>query len=87
MNRSEIDTIIQLAWDDLTSFEEIEAKTGLTEAEVITLMRRELKRSSFRRWRTRVSGRPAKHRKLLEHRKLAANRRTHGQWLRESLDH
>ncbi len=58
--------IIRLAWEDRTSFEEIEERTGLTEKEVIAVMRRELKPSSFKMWRKRVSGRVTKHRKLLE---------------------
>ena len=58
--------IIRLAWEDRTSFEEIEERTGLTEKEVIDVMRRELKPSSFKMWRKRVSGRVTKHRKLLE---------------------
>jgi len=58
--------IIRLAWEDRTTFEEIEERTGLTEAEVIKVMRRELKPSSFRMWRKRVSGRITKHRKRFE---------------------
>ena len=58
--------IIRLAWEDRTTFEEIEQKTGLTEAEVIKVMRRELKPSSFRMWRKRVNGRITKHRKRFE---------------------
>ncbi|MEM6916321.1 MAG: TIGR03643 family protein [Verrucomicrobiota bacterium] len=60
---TETDAIIRLAWEDRTTFEEIEKRTGLTEAEVIRVMRRELKPASFRRWRKRVSGRVTKHRK------------------------
>ena len=62
----EISRIIRYAWEDRTTFEEIEQRTGLTEKQVIDLMRRELKPSSFRLWRKRVSGRVTKHRKLLE---------------------
>jgi uncharacterized protein (TIGR03643 family) len=65
--------IIRLAWEDRTTFEEIEERTGLTEAEVIKVMRRELKPSSFRMWRKRVSGRITKHRKRFE--KEVRNRR------------
>jgi uncharacterized protein (TIGR03643 family) len=54
--------IIRMAWEDRCSFETIEERTGLTEAEVIQVMRRELKPGSFRRWRRRVSGRSTKHR-------------------------
>jgi len=58
--------VVRLAWEDRTSFEEIRERTGLVESQVIDLMRRELKPSSFRCWRKRVSGRVTKHRKLLE---------------------
>lgn len=58
--------IIRLAWEDRTSFEEITERTGLVERAVIEVMRRELKPSSFRLWRKRVSGRVTKHRRLLE---------------------
>jgi len=56
--------IIRMAWEDRTTFDEILDKTGFTEADVIKLMRSELKPSSFRMWRKRVSGRITKHRKL-----------------------
>jgi len=58
--------IVRLAWEDRTSFEEIRERTGLAESQVMDLMRREFKPSSFRCWRKRVSGRVTKHRKLLE---------------------
>ncbi|MGB6223248.1 TIGR03643 family protein [Haloferula sp.] len=60
------DQIIRMAWEDRTSFEEIEKRTGLAEAEVIKVMRRNLKPPSFRLWRKRVSGRVTKHRKLMK---------------------
>ncbi|MFT4550422.1 MAG: hypothetical protein ACI9MB_004399 [Verrucomicrobiales bacterium] len=50
-----------MAWEDRTSFDEIEKRTGVTEAEVIKIMRANLKLGSFRRWRERVSGRITKH--------------------------
>ncbi|MGC6404338.1 MAG: TIGR03643 family protein [Candidatus Comchoanobacterales bacterium] len=52
-----------MAWCDKTSFDTILATTGLSESEVITIMRRHLKPRSFRLWRKRVSGRIAKHEK------------------------
>lgn len=55
------DRIIEMAWEDRTPFEAIEAQFGLPEAEVIALMRRELKPGSFRRWRKHVQGRKTKH--------------------------
>ena len=58
----DIDRIIEMAWEDRTSFEAIEFQFGLPESEVIKLMRTELKRSSFNLWRKRVnSGISQKH--------------------------
>jgi uncharacterized protein (TIGR03643 family) len=68
MTPAQISTIIRLAWEDRTTFEEIRKRTGVAEHEVIDIMRRELKPSSFRLWRKRVSGRVTKHRKLLKQR-------------------
>lgn len=62
MEQKDIDRIIEMAWEDRTSFEAIEFQFGLKEADVIALMRRELKRSSFNLWRKRVnSGVSQKH--------------------------
>ena len=56
------DRIIEMAWEDRTPFEAIKIQFDITEAEVIQLMRRELKRSSFNLWRKRVnSGISQKH--------------------------
>jgi uncharacterized protein (TIGR03643 family) len=51
---AEIDRIIEMAWEDRTPFEAILVQFGLREQEVVQLMRRELKASSWRRWRERV---------------------------------
>ena len=64
INELEIDRIIEMAWEDRTPFEAIKRLYGLSEGEVITIMRKGLKQSSFKRWRARVSGRPTKHEKL-----------------------
>ena len=58
-----IDTVIGMAWSDRISFEEIKKKTGLKESEVISIMRKNLKKSSYVLWRKRVRGRITKHRK------------------------
>ena len=63
---AEVDAVIRMAWEDRTTFEVIERRTGLREPDVIRLMRRELKPASFRIWRARVSGRITKHRKKFE---------------------
>jgi uncharacterized protein (TIGR03643 family) len=60
----DVSAVIQMAWEDRTTFETIYERVGLTEPEVIRLMRSELKPSSFRMWRTRMKGRATKHRAL-----------------------
>ena len=62
-----IDEVIGMAWSDKVSFEEIKKKTGLNEKEVISIMRKNLKKSSFILWRKRVRGRLSKHRKRTRH--------------------
>jgi uncharacterized protein (TIGR03643 family) len=56
-----MDRIIQMAWEDRTAFDTITAQFGVSEAQVIQLMRKTMKRSSFELWRQRVSGRKTKH--------------------------
>ena len=64
MHLSDIDRIIEMAWEDRTPFEAIRIQFGLPESEVIQLMRKQLKRSSFNLWRKRVnSGVSQKHAK------------------------
>jgi uncharacterized protein (TIGR03643 family) len=60
----DIDRIVEMAWEDRTPFDAITLQFGLSEKEVIDLMRREMKLSSFKMWRKRVQGRATKHRKL-----------------------
>lgn len=57
----DIDRIIEMAWEDRTSFEAIEIQFGLKEKEVIALMRKEMKAGSFKMWRKRTNGRNTKH--------------------------
>jgi uncharacterized protein (TIGR03643 family) len=57
----DIDRIIEMAWEDRTTFEAIEMQFGLKEKEVIELMRREMKAGSFKMWRKRTNGRNTKH--------------------------
>jgi uncharacterized protein (TIGR03643 family) len=59
----EVDRIIEMAWEDRTTFDAIKFQFGLKEQEVINLMRNNLKSSSFKLWRERVSGRKTKHAK------------------------
>ncbi len=57
----QISRLIEMAWEDRTPFSAIEHSFGLSESDVIDLMRKELKPSSFRLWRQRVTGRDTKH--------------------------
>ncbi len=59
-----IDRIIEMAWEDRTTFDAIKFQFGLKEQEVIELMRTEMKPKSFKLWRKRVQGRKTKHSKL-----------------------
>ncbi|WP_374950311.1 TIGR03643 family protein [Mucilaginibacter sp.] len=58
------DRVIEMAWEDRTPFDAIKSQFGLTEQNVIDLMRRQMKLSSFKMWRARVQGRQTKHSKL-----------------------
>lgn len=64
----EKDRIIEMAWEDRTTFDAILLQFRLKEQEVIDLMRAEMKPSSFRMWRARVQGRKTKHEKLRDFR-------------------
>jgi uncharacterized protein (TIGR03643 family) len=62
LTAAEQDRVIEMAWEDRTPFEAIQAQFGLSEADTIALMRSTLKRSSFNLWRKRVnSGISQKH--------------------------
>ena len=61
------DWVIWAAWADRITFEEIKKKTGKTESEVIKIMRKSLKPSSFKLWRKRAKNQSIKHRKKFEY--------------------
>jgi len=69
VNEIQIDRIIEMAWEDRTPFEAIAFQYHLQEKDVIELMRSKLKRSSFKLWRKRVSGRKTKHAQLRSYEK------------------
>ena len=60
------DWVIWAAWADRITFEDIKLKTGLSEGDVIRIMRKSLKSSSFKLWRKRAKGQSIKHRKKFE---------------------
>ena len=59
----DISRIIEMAWEDNCSFDNIFFQYGINEKDVIKIMRSSLKHSSFKMWRKRVSGRKSKHQK------------------------
>jgi uncharacterized protein (TIGR03643 family) len=61
LNEADLSRIVEMAWEDRTTFEAIEAQFGLNESAVVALMRRHMKPSSFRMWRKRMAGRETKH--------------------------
>lgn len=61
LSSGDISRVVEMAWDDRTAFEAIEAQFGLNESAVVTLMRKTMKASSFRMWRKRMAGRTTKH--------------------------
>lgn len=61
LNEADISRIIEMAWEDRTPFEAIATQYQLNESQVIRLMRQQMKASSFKMWRQRVSGRKTKH--------------------------
>ena len=65
-NDDAVDRIIEMAWEDRTPFEAIFNQFDINEKELIAVMRNNLKKSSFKLWRERVSGRNTKHSKLRE---------------------
>ena len=61
LTEADISRIVEMAWEDRTTFEAIEVQFGLNESAVIALMRLQMKPSSFRMWRKRMAGRVTKH--------------------------
>ena len=55
MTDRDLDRIIEMAWEDRTPFEAIKFQFGLSESDVIKLMRKNLKEKSFKLWRKRAT--------------------------------
>ena len=83
LTAGDVSAVIQMAWEDRTTFETIRERTGLSESQVIRLMRSALAPSSFKMWRARTRGRVTKHRALrpaemkYDDRAVANHRRAH----------
>ena len=61
MSHDDLNRIIEMAWEDRTPFDVIYKEFDITQNELERLMRNNLKPSSFKLWRKRVSGRKTKH--------------------------
>lgn len=61
LSKNDISRIIEMAWEDRTPFDAINAQFNLSHDQVVSLMRKNLKRKSFNLWRERVRGRKTKH--------------------------
>jgi len=64
LSMGDISAVIQMAWEDRTAFETIQERIGVSESDVIKIMRAELKPNSFKLWRKRMKNRVTKHRAL-----------------------
>ena len=79
LDERSLNRIVEMAWEDRTPFEAIQAQFGLDEAEVIRLMKHLMHRRNWKKWRARVQGRATKHRKLRNYKtgRFKASRQKH----------
>lgn len=61
LSERDVNRIVEMGWEDRTTFDAIEFQFGVPEKDVIKLMREEMKLSSWKMWRKRVQGRATKH--------------------------
>ncbi|MEK6478068.1 TIGR03643 family protein [Catalinimonas sp. 4WD22] len=73
----DVDRIVEMAWEDRTTFDAIEDQFGVPEKDVIRLMKKEMKESSWKIWRKRVQGRATKHRKKKHSLRFKSSRQKH----------
>ena len=62
-----LDRLIEMAWQDRTTFETIYELYGLTENQVKNKMRKLISKKAYDRWRKRVQGRKTKHKAKVDH--------------------
>jgi uncharacterized protein (TIGR03643 family) len=74
LSAEDLDRIVEMAWEDRTSFDTIQQQFGVSEPEVIKIMRQAMKRSSFLMWRERVQGRKTKHKLTSAARRFTCDR-------------
>lgn len=71
MKKNELDEgqknrLIQMAWQDRTTFDGIKKEFGFTENQVKNLMRSLISEKAYKRWRKRVQNRSTKHEKKVD---------------------
>ena len=64
LSERDIDRIVEMAWEDRTPFDAIKAQFGVSEKEVIRLMKQQMHLRNWKKWRARVQNRSTKHQKL-----------------------
>ena len=64
MESIDVDRIIEMCWEDRTPFDAIKTQFEISEKEIISIMRNNLKEKSFLNWRKRVDNRKTKHNAL-----------------------
>ena len=56
LNPAEIERVIATAWDDTSPFDRVLMTHGLTEGQLVALLKRELTPSAYKVWQTRSGG-------------------------------
>ena len=67
LSETDINRLIEMAWQDRTPFDAIQKLYGLTHNQVVKIMRKEMQKSSFVMWRKRMNKRDTKHLKKISH--------------------
>ena len=73
LTSSDIDRIIALAWEDEVPFRAIKFQYNILEKDVIKIMRNNIKRSSFKMWRKRVTSRISRKSDKIQYKSLKKN--------------
>lgn len=76
LNEDDRNRLIEMAWQDRTTFDKIYKEFGLTENQVKNAMRTLISKPAYNRWRKRVHNRKTKHEKKIDHKAI----RFQGPW-------
>lgn len=81
MTQEELDRLVRMGWEDRTTFESIQKQFSLSENEFVKIMRSQLSKSAFDRWRKRVG-----HQGHLKHETKRGFKTTRFKCSRQSVD-